>query len=112
MVGSGRRLRGYEALDLAFPSVQGRATLENEDEGVKSLIFHFNGEAHLPACARSDTLHMSNIDATFETQQALLNWLLDPEVKVDASLDAGDDMNRPSDRFFSSTTQMIASLKR
>ena len=48
---------GYEALpDLAFPSVQSRAILENEDEGVESLILHFNGEAHLPACARSDTL--------------------------------------------------------
>jgi len=30
---------GYEALpDLAFPSVQSRANLENEDEGVESLI--------------------------------------------------------------------------
>jgi hypothetical protein len=69
---------GYEALDLALPSVHGRAILENEDEGVESLILHFNGEAHLPACARSDALDVSNIDATFETQHALVGLVARP----------------------------------
>jgi len=104
-------VRGYEGLDLAFPSVKGRAILENQDEGVESLILHFNDEDHLPACARSDTLDMSMM-RLLRRSTPLLNWLLNSEVKVEASLNAGDDKNRSSDRFFSSTTQMIASSKR